>query len=116
MAINHADPGDIVNIRPLKEKIADTKTTTLLKTNSLEVLRLVMPAGKKIAEHKATGEITVQCLEGRIQFTSQGKSKELVAGDLLYLRAAEPHAVEAIEDSSVLVTILLGMSTSREGD
>ncbi len=107
MALHHSGPGEVVDIRPLKATIADTKTTTLLKTKSMEVLRLVMPAGKKIAEHKAPGEITVQCLEGRIVFTSQGQAKELVAGDLLYLTAAEPHAVEAIEDASVLVTILL---------
>ena len=31
---------------------------------------------------------------------------ELVAGERLNLSAAEPHAAEAIEDSSVLVTIL----------
>ena len=66
-----------------------------------------MPAGKKITEHKAPGEITVQCLEGRILFTASGSPQELVAGELLYLSAAEPHAVEAIDDSSVLVTILL---------
>lgn len=108
MAIHHANAGEVVDIRPLKEKIPDTRTTTLLKTKSMEVLRLVMPAGKKIAEHKAPGEITVQCLEGRIHFTCQGPPKEMVAGELLYLGAAEPHAVEAIEDSSVLVTILLG--------
>ena len=91
----------------MKQKIAETKTSTLLKTSDMEVLRLVMPAGKTIAEHKAPGEITVQCLEGKIVFTSAGNAQELVAGELLYLNAAVPHAVKAIEDSSALVTILL---------
>jgi len=30
----------------------------------------------------------------------------LLAGDMLFLHAAEHHAVEAVSDSSVLVTIL----------
>lgn len=107
MAIHHAAPGEVIDVRPLKQRIAATKTSTLLKTDSMEVLRLVMPAGKTIAEHKAPGEITVHCLEGRIVFTSAGNAQELVANELLYLGAAEPHAVEAIENSSVLVTILL---------
>lgn len=107
MAIQHASPGEVINIRPLKEQLAGTKTSTLLTTDCMKVLRLVMPAGKKIAEHQAPGEITVQCLEGRIQFTSNGKPQELAAGEMLFLNAAAPHAVEAIEDASVLVTILL---------
>ena len=107
MAIHHASPGEVINIRPLKEKVNDTQTSTLLTTDQMKVLRLVMPAGKKIAEHQAPGEITVQCLEGRIQFTSHGTPQELVAGEMLFLEAAVPHAVEALEDSSVLVTILL---------
>lgn len=74
----------------------------------MEAIRLVLPAGKLIAEHKAPGEITVLCLEGCVKFTSLGESKKLFAVDLLYLTAADPHAVEAMEDSSILVTILRG--------
>jgi quercetin dioxygenase-like cupin family protein len=68
---------------------------------------MVMPAGKVISDHKATGEIIVQCLEGKIAFTAMGKTEELAAGQMLYLAAAEPHSVRAIEDSSFLLTILL---------
>jgi quercetin dioxygenase-like cupin family protein len=107
MAIPHAHAGEVVDVRPLREKIADTKTYTILKTDVMEVVRLVMPKGKRIAEHQAPGEITVQCLEGHVRFTSGGRTHELTDGTMLYLSAAEPHAVEALEDSSVLVTILL---------
>ena len=107
MAINHASQAEVIHLQPLGSKISSTKTYTLFKTDVMEVIRLVMPAGKQIAEHKAPGEITVHCLEGRIRFTSQEKPKELAAGDLLYLNAADPHSVEAIEDSTVLVTIQL---------
>ena len=107
MAIQHAAQGEVVDVRPLNQKIAETKTSTLLRTSVMELLRLVMPAGKAIAEHKAPGEITVHCLEGRIEFTAAGSTRELLAGELLYLGAAEPHSLKAIEDSSVLVTILL---------
>ncbi len=72
----------------------------------MEAIRLVMPAGKKLAEHKAPGEITVHCLEGGISFTANGEEHRLKAGDLLYLENAQPHAVEALEASTVLVTIV----------
>ncbi|SMP59702.1 Cupin domain protein [Neorhodopirellula lusitana] len=107
MAIQHAQPAEVISVAPLGSQIGSTKTSSLLKTESLEVLRLVMPAGKKIAEHKAPGEITVHCLEGLVKFTAGGKTQDLTAGQMLYLDAAELHAVEAVEDSSVLVTLLL---------
>ncbi|TWT74335.1 cupin domain-containing protein [Allorhodopirellula solitaria] len=112
MATPHAQAGEIIDVRPLGDKLQESKTQALLKTDNIEALRLVLPAGKKIAEHKAPGEITVQCLEGAIQFTSPSGTQTMLAGDLLFLHAAELHAVEAIEDSSVLVTILLHKTTA----
>jgi quercetin dioxygenase-like cupin family protein len=106
MSIQHAKPNEIVQL-PLGTALANSKTTTLVKTSSLELIRLVIPAGKEIPSHKAPGEITVQCLEGRISFTAEGRTQELTTGQLLFLEASEPHALMGIEDSSVLVTILL---------
>jgi quercetin dioxygenase-like cupin family protein len=107
MAIPHANPGDVIDVRPLGSELASTKTHTLVKTDKFEVVRLVVGAGKEIAEHKAPGEITVQCLEGKIAFTALGKTEELAAGQMLYLNAGEPHSVRCIEDASFLLTILL---------
>ncbi len=69
MAIPHAKPGQSVDIRPLGEKLKVSVTTTLVKTKKLEVIRLVLPAGKEIPPHHVGGEITVQCLEGAVSFS-----------------------------------------------
>ena len=107
MAIPHAKPGDIVDVRPLGSALASSQTATLVRADQVEVIRLVVPAGKDIAEHKAKGEITVQCLEGKVAFTSFGKTQTLEAGKLLYLPTGEPHSVKGIENASLLLTILL---------
>ena len=107
MAIPHAESGQIIDIRPLGERLKSAVTTTLVKTDHLEVIRLVLPAGKEIPPHKAPHEITVQCLEGVVNFTSGERTQMLEAGQLMYLRSEELHALTAVEDSSVLVTILL---------
>ena len=107
MAIPHARPGEVVDVRPFGSALADSKTSTLFKTEDIEVVRIVMSAGKEISEHEAPGEIIVQCLEGRIAFTTMGKAKELAAGQLLHLAAEEPHSVKCFEDASFLLTILL---------
>ena len=106
MAMLHTQPGEIVQL-PLGPALSNSKTTSLVKTNDLELIRLIIPAGKTIPLHKAPGEITVHCLEGRVAFTSGGKTQELTAGQLLYLTAGEPHALEGLEDTSLLVTLLL---------
>jgi quercetin dioxygenase-like cupin family protein len=107
MAIAHASPGQVIDVRAFGDDILTSHTTTLIKTEQLEVIRLVMPGGKEISEHKAPGEITVQCLEGCISFTACGKTAELSAGQMLYLSAGEPHAVKAISDASFLLTLRL---------
>lgn len=107
MAILHAKPGEIIDVRPLEARLKESATTTLIKTDSLEVLRLVIRAGTQIARHQVPGEITVHCLEGQVVFDAAGVDRELQAGDLLYLVGETPHALRAVKDSSVLVTILL---------
>jgi quercetin dioxygenase-like cupin family protein len=106
MAVPHAKPGEIVDVRPLGSALASTQTKTLVRAEQVEVIRLIVPAGKQIEEHKAKGEIVVQCLEGRVVFTAFGKTHNLEAGKLLYLPTGEPHSVKGIESASLLLTIL----------
>ena len=75
MAIPHAQPGELIDVRPLADTMASSKTRTLIKTPHVEVIRIILPAGKVIADHKAPREITVQCIEGRIVFKTMGKEK-----------------------------------------
>lgn len=107
MAIPHAKPGDMVDVRPLGSALASTQTTTLFRGEQLEVIHLVVPAGREIPEHKAKGEIVVQCLEGRVAFTALSRTQHLEAGKLLYLPTGVPHSVTGIEDAALLLTIVL---------
>jgi len=106
MAIHHAEPGEVVDVRPMCADLTTSKTSTLFKTKHIEAIRIVLQAGKELPTHKAPGEIIVQCLEGTIAFSALDQTKELTAGQLLYLGAGEPHSLRCIENASVLVTIL----------
>jgi quercetin dioxygenase-like cupin family protein len=107
MAIPHAKPGEIVDVRPLGSALASAQTKTLVRAEQVEVIRLVVPAGKQIEEHKAKGEIVVQCLEGKVAYSAFGITHHLEAGQLLYLPTGEPHSVRGVEHGSLLLTILL---------
>lgn len=107
MAIPHAKPTEVVDVRPLGAELNNAQTTTLVKTTLLEVIRLVLPAGKEIGRHDVSGEITVQCLEGIVVFRFRDSECELTAGKLIYLAGADEHSLRAVENSSLLLTILL---------
>ena len=106
MAIHHAGPGELIDIRPLGTALANEKTHALVKTDDLEIIRLVLPAGKEIPSHRAPGRLIVQCLEGRVMFSAMGSDLDLQTGHLLHLPANEPHSLRAVEASSLLLTIL----------
>jgi quercetin dioxygenase-like cupin family protein len=107
MAISHARSGDVVSVRPLGEKLCQATTTTLVKTDRLEVLRMVLPGGKRIRRHQVPGEITLQCLEGQVRVDLGDRVIELAPSELTYLDGHCTHDLQAVQDSTVLVTILL---------
>lgn len=107
MALPHARSGDVVSLLPLREKIATTATAAIIKAAQLEVIRVVLRAGQEMRQHDTPGEITVQCLEGEVEFHTGSSAHLLAAGDFLHLAPRAPHSLRALTDASLLVTIAL---------
>ena len=108
MAVPHAKPGEIVDLRPLGPTIGGAKTTAIVKTDLFETVRLVVRAGAQIAPHHVSGPITLHCLEGRVRLGLTGSSLELGADQWVYLEGGVRHSIDGIEDASLLLTILFG--------
>jgi len=107
MAIPHATAGEPVDVRPLGVTIASRRTAALFKSRDLEVVRLVLLAGQSLPPHRVPGEITIQCLEGRLAVDLDAGRIELSAGELLFLEGNAMHGVTGLEDASALLTIAL---------
>jgi quercetin dioxygenase-like cupin family protein len=107
MAIPHASSGEAIDVRPLGPRLRSEKTVALFKSADLELMRVVLLAGKSLPPHRVAGEITIQCIEGSIDVTVEGSSHVLSAGQLLYLSGNVLHGVVALEDASALVTVSL---------
>jgi quercetin dioxygenase-like cupin family protein len=107
MATHHAAPGEIVDLASWADDLPSEKTKVIIKTNEMELARLVIPKGKEYPNHKVSGPIVVQCVQGRIELTAMGITQELHAGQLLYLLAGGAHSLKGVEDSVILLTILL---------
>lgn len=107
MALKHLLPMQPVDLQPPEAGLADAKSVALFKSEQLEVMRLVLPAGRVLPRHRVDGEITVQCLEGDVVVHADGEQTALRAGQMLYLRGGVSHSVAASSDASLLLTVAL---------
>ena len=71
MALPHALPGQVIDVTSLGSRLPQARTTALFKSNDLEVMHLVLKAGKSLPPHKVPGEITIHCLEGAMSVTAK---------------------------------------------
>ncbi|GKS94211.1 cupin domain-containing protein [Acidovorax sp. SUPP2825] len=107
MALHHARSGEVVSLSPLGDRLASAATTAIIKATQLEVIRVVLAAGKDLRQHDTPGEITVQCLEGEAEFHTAGGARLLRPGDFVHLQPRAAHSLRAVSDASLLVTICL---------
>ncbi|HEV2349794.1 MAG TPA: hypothetical protein VG028_08125 [Terriglobia bacterium] len=78
---------------------------TLVKYADLRIVLIVMKSGTRMEGHKADGSISIQGLGGSLRLHLPNQTVELPAGRLLTLARGLPHDVEAMEDSTFLLTI-----------
>lgn len=107
MAIAHLLSGQVARLLPLGDKLPQTPTTALFKDERLEVIHIVMAAGKRMPDHAVDGPLTLQCIEGEIDFGVGAGHTILRTGDLVYLAGGLVHGFTAVKNSSLLLTIVL---------
>lgn len=83
----------------------DPSGKTLLKVSDLRVLVLALKAGGHMAHHSSSGPIAIHVLHGKVGIDLGDRRMELEANQLLTLHAEIDHAIEAVEDSEMLLTI-----------
>lgn len=105
MAAHHAAPGEVVDLANWAGDLSSERTKIIVKTDQIQLARLVVPKGKELPNHKISDPLVVLCIKGQIEFTAMGVTQELHFGQLLYLMAEEPHSLKGIEDAVILLTI-----------
>ena len=107
MALPHAQPLDIIDLRPLGAELAPTRSHSLLRTEHLQLMRIVLLAGQGLPSHHQEGEVCLLCLEGLVSVRTPAGDRLLQPGYALVLPAGEEHALQAEQDSSLLAFMLL---------
>ena len=115
MALPHAELMDIINIGPLGDQLKGTVSTSLIKTERLQLLHLVLSARQDQPQHHVDDECTIQCIEGDVEVVTGSGVRRLRPGNVVVLPAGQQHALRAREDSAVLVTLLLDKGDAGDG-
>ena len=78
---------------------------TVFRTTGLRIVLNALHEGGEIARPTANGTISVQVLEGRAQFDTDGKSVELSTEQMLALHEGIPHSILALKETIFLLTL-----------
>ena len=105
MALKHATSGEALELLPATPAAAQI-SQALVCAPRLEVMRLVMDAGKLIPAHAVTGPLTIQCLQGCVEIQAAGEWKSLQEHQLMYIAEGVEHALQTKVDAIVLVTLV----------
>lgn len=107
MALTHAAPGEVVDLSTPAALAAEGRTRALFKTADLEVIHLVLRAGKGLPPHRVAGDITIHCLSGLLDVTVPEGVRRLAPQQLLHVQGDGLHALVALADATALVTVAL---------
>ncbi|MDB5752431.1 MAG: hypothetical protein JWP65_2852 [Ramlibacter sp.] len=115
MALPHARHLDVINVAPLGEKLAESVSTSLIKTDRIQLLHMVLAAHQDQPQHHVDEECTIHCLEGEVEVVMGSGVRRLGAGSVVVLPAGQQHGLRARTNCAVLVTLLLHGGDAGDG-
>ena len=81
------------------------KIDVLFETEHSKEIRIALNTNQEMKEHKTRFPITVEIVQGEIDFGVNGEKHRLGAGDLVSLEGGVPHDLFAIEPSVVRLSL-----------
>ena len=78
---------------------------TVYKTKGMRIVLIALHEDTIIDKHTTNGIVSVQVLEGEINFTANGESAILKPGQIITLHRNVPHTVAAVKESVFLLTV-----------
>ncbi len=86
-----------------KEK--DRNSMTVYKSDGMRMVLIALHRNAVLERHTANGVISVQVLDGEINFSTDDQTVNLKEGQAIALHQMIPHEVTAIKESVFLLTL-----------
>jgi quercetin dioxygenase-like cupin family protein len=102
-------------VRIVREQLGPVSriARTLVKNGPLRLTLIGLAPGGALAPHSTEGRITVQVLEGEIEFEADGQWQSLAAGSILALGARVVHGARSTSGGMILLTVV---ASARDED
>jgi quercetin dioxygenase-like cupin family protein len=85
--------------------IAGHRQLTLVRRGPVAVILFVFQSGASLKPHQVDGEVIIHVLNGRLIVDVAGEEIQLGARELVSLASGHTHAVRALEETEMLLTI-----------
>lgn len=85
----------------------DRNSMTIFKSDTMRIVIIGLHENAELKPHKANGIISVQVLEGKIEFSTDQESIQLERGQMVALQDNIVHCVKAVSESFFLLTLAL---------
>ena len=83
----------------------DRHGSSLVKGDGINVALLMLKKGAKMQAHHTRAPITVNVIEGRINFVVKDKTQAVTAGMIVALDRGIEHSIEALDESAIVLTV-----------
>ena len=107
MFIKNFDQGKVVT---LKDQVSVESGTIVSKTlvngDALTMTLFAFDAGQGVSTHSAPGDAFVVCLEGESEIELNGEKLLIHEGESLIMPAGAPHALKAVKQYKMLLTVV----------
>lgn len=88
---------------------SDRNSVTIFKSPTMRIVLLGLHKNAALKPHKANGVISVQVLDGKIEFTAEGQTHLMEKGQMVALHDNLTHSVLALEESFFLLTLAMNL-------
>ncbi len=89
---------------------SDRNAITVFKTDGMRIVLIALHKDAELIKHTAEGIISIQVLEGLIQFRTDEQVVELSKDQMLALHKGIPHSILAKEESIFLLTLTTALN------
>jgi len=102
-----APKSEILNITGLAEyQTGAVVSRQITKAEGGNVTFFAFDEGQELSEHTAPFDALVHVLDGEVEIKISGKPSLLKAGEAIIMPANQPHAVKAVKQFKMLLTMI----------